>query len=128
MGGNVDLMFDTAVTAVPNMRAGKLVGLGVASPARSPLAPDLPTVAEGMPGFEADSWNRLMAPAGTPPAVIARIQAEVAKFVRDADVTERFATLGADPLGNAPAEFARFTQEETARYARLVRDARIKVE
>ena len=128
MGGTVDLMFDTAVTAVPNIRAGKLVGLGVASPARSPLAPDLPTVAEGVPGFEADSWNGLMAPAGTQQPVIARIQAEVAKFVHDADVKERFATLGADPLGNTPAEFARFLQEETLRYARLVREAKIKVE
>ncbi len=128
MGGNVDLMFDTAVTALPNIRAGKLVGLGVASPARSPLAPELPTVAEGVPGFEADSWNGLMAPVGTPQPVIARIQAEVARFVHDADVKERFATLGADPLGNKPAEFARFIQDETVRYARTVREARIKVE
>lgn len=128
MGGNVDLMFDTAVTALPNIRAGKLVGLGVASLARSPLAAELPTVAEAVPGFEADSWNGLMAPAGTPAPVIARIQAEIAKFVREPDVKERFNTLGADPLGNTPAEFARFIQEETARYARLVREAKIKVE
>ena len=128
MGGNVDLMFDTAVTALPNIRAGKLVGLGVASLARSPLAPELPTVAEGVPGFEADSWNGLMAPAGTPQPVIARIQAEVARFVHEADVRERFATLGADPLGNTPAVFARFIQDETARYARTVREAGIKVE
>jgi tripartite-type tricarboxylate transporter receptor subunit TctC len=128
MGGNVDLMFDTAITAVPNIRSGKLLGLGVASPQRSPLAPDLPTVAEAVPGFEADSWNGLMAPTGTPAAAIARIQAEVARFVHEADVKERFATLGADPLGNTQAEFAQFIKTETAHYARLVKEANIKTE
>ena len=128
MGGNVDLMFDTAVTALPNIRAGKVVGLGVASLTRSPLAPDLPTVAEGVPGFEADSWNGLMAPAGTPPAVIARIQAEVAKFVRDADTKERFATLGADPVGNSTADFAKFLAAETVHYTKLVKEAKVKVD
>jgi tripartite-type tricarboxylate transporter receptor subunit TctC len=128
MGGTVDVMFDTAVTALPNIRAGKLVGLGVASPTRSPLAPDLPTVAEGIPGFEADSWNGLMVPAGTPAAVVARLQAEVAKFVRDADVKERFATLGADPVGNGTAEFAGFLKAETTHYTKLVKEANLKVE
>jgi tripartite-type tricarboxylate transporter receptor subunit TctC len=128
MGGTVDVMFDTAVTALPNIRAGKLVGLGVASPQRSPLAPELPAVADAVPGFEADSWNGLMAPAGTPPAVIARLQAEIAKFVRDADVKERFATLGADPVGNSTADFAQFLRMETVHYTKLVQEAKVKVE
>lgn len=128
MGGTVDLMFDTAVTALPNMRSGNLVGLGVASLTRSPLEPNLPTVAEAVPGFEADSWNGLMAPAGTPAPVIARIQAEVAKFVQDADLKERFATLGAAPLGNTAAEFAQFLKVETAHYTKLVKDANIKTD
>ena len=128
MGGQVDVMFDTAVTALPNIRTGKLVGLGVASPARSPLAPELPTVQEAIPGFEADSWNGLMVPAGTPAAVVARLQAEVARMVRDADVKERFATLGADPVGNSTAEFAAFLKTETAHYTRLVKEANIKVD
>ncbi len=128
MGGTVDVMFDTAVTALPNIRAGKLVGLGVASPARSPLAPDLPTVAEAIPGFEADSWNGLMAPAATPPAVIARVQSEMAKLVRDAEVRERFAAMGADPVGNSTADFAQFIKAETVHYTKLVKDANLKVE
>jgi len=128
MGGNVDLMFDTAVTALPNIRAGKVIGLGVASLTRSPLAPDLPAVAEAVPGFEADSWNGLMAPAGTPPAVIARLQAEVAKMVRDADIKERFATIGADPVGNSTADFAKFLAAETIHYTRLVKEAKVKVD
>lgn len=128
MGDNVDVMFDTAVTAMPNIRSGRLVGLGVASPARSAQAPNLPTVAEAVPGFEADSWNGLMAPAGTPPAVIARIQAEVAKFVHDADIVERFATLGADPVGNSTSDFAQFLKAETIQYTRTVREAKLKVD
>jgi tripartite-type tricarboxylate transporter receptor subunit TctC len=128
MGGNVDVMFDTAVTALPNIRSGRLIGLGVASPQRSPLAPELPAVAEAIPGFEADSWNGLMVPAGTPTAVVARLQAEIAKFVRDADVKERFATLGADPVGNTTAEFAQFLRAETIHYTRLVQEANIKVD
>ena len=128
MGGTVDLMFDTAITAMPNIKSGKLVGLGVASPKRSPLAPDLPSVADAVPGFEADSWNGLMAPAGTPAAVINRIQAEVAKFVQDTDVKERFATLGADSVGNTTAEFTQFLKNETVHYTRLVKEANVKVE
>jgi tripartite-type tricarboxylate transporter receptor subunit TctC len=69
-----------------------------------------------------------MAPAGTPPQVIARIQAEVAKFVRDADVKERFATLGADPVGNSTADFAQFLRAETAHYTKLVQEAKVKVD
>jgi tripartite-type tricarboxylate transporter receptor subunit TctC len=85
-------------------------------------------VAEGIPGFEADSWNGLMAPAGTPPAVIARLQSEVAKLVRDRSVLERFATIGADPVGNSTSEFATFLKGETTHYTRLVKEANLKVD
>ena len=128
LGGTVDLMFDTAVTALPNMQSGKVVSLGVASLVRSPIAPDIPTIAEAVPGFEADSWNGLMAPASTPPAVVARLQAEVARFVQEADVKERFANLGADPVGNSTEAFARFLEVETAHYTQLVQKANIKVD
>ena len=128
MGDNVDLMFDTAVTAMPNMRSGRLVGLAVSSPNRSPMAPDLAPVADTVSGFEADSWNGLMAPAGTPAAVIARIQGAIAKFVHDKDMVERFATMGADPVGNSTSDFAQFLKAETAQYARIVKEANIKVE
>ena len=128
MGGTVDLMFDTAVTAVPHIRSGKLVGLGVASLQRSPFLPDLPTVADAVPGFEADSWNGLMAPAGMPAPIVARIQAEVARLVQDADIKQRFATIGATAVGSSPEEFARFLKTETLHYAKLVKDANIKVD
>lgn len=128
LGGNVDLMFDTAVTAIPNLKAGKLRALAVSSAKRSSIAPELPTVAETIPGFEADSWNGLMAPAGTPSAAIARLNAEVAKMIRQPDVQERFASLGAEPGGGSPAEFAAFLAAETERYAKLVKEANLKIE
>jgi tripartite-type tricarboxylate transporter receptor subunit TctC len=128
MGDNVDLMFDTAVTAMPLIRSGRLIGLAVSSPGRSPMAPELAPVADVVPGFEADSWNGLMAPAGTPAAIIEQIQAAIAKFVNDKDLTERFATLGADPVGNSTADFAKFLKAETIQYGRTVKEANIKVE
>jgi tripartite-type tricarboxylate transporter receptor subunit TctC len=128
MGDNVDLMFDTAVTAMPLIRSGRLIGLAVSSPGRSPMAPELAPVADVVPSFEADSWNGLMAPAGTPAAIIEQIQAAIAKFVNDKDLTERFATLGADPVGNSTADFAKFLKAETIQYGRTVKEANIKVE
>jgi tripartite-type tricarboxylate transporter receptor subunit TctC len=128
MGDNVDLMFDTAVTAMPLIRSGRLIGLAVSSPGRSPMAPELAPVADVVPGFEADSWNGLMAPAGTPAAIIEQIQAAIAKFVNDKDLTERFATLGADPVGSSTADFAKFLKAETIQYGRTVKEANIKVE
>ncbi|MBV7486966.1 tripartite tricarboxylate transporter substrate binding protein [Bordetella sp. BOR01] len=128
LGGNVDLLFDTAVTAVPNMRAGKLVALAVSGAERSKIAPDLPTVAETLPGFEAGSWVGLMAPAGTPAPVIDRIQGEVARLVALPDMRARFAQMGAEPVGDTPAEFQRTLQAETQRYAQLVKAANLKAQ
>jgi tripartite-type tricarboxylate transporter receptor subunit TctC len=128
MGGSIDVMFDTAVTAIPNVKAGTLRALAVASPRRTSIAPELPTLAESLPGFEADSWNGLMVPAGTPSAVVSRLQAEVARFVTLADVKDRFALIGAEAVGSNAANFAAFLKEETERYARLVREANLKIE
>lgn len=128
LGGTVDLMFDTAVTAVPHMKAGSLRALAVSSARRTPIAPELPTLAETLPGFEADSWNGLMVPAATPSAAIARLQTEVARLVQLPDVQERFAALGAEPMGGSAGEFGRFLAEETERYARIVRQANLKIE
>jgi tripartite-type tricarboxylate transporter receptor subunit TctC len=128
LGGHIDLFFDTVVTALQNVKAGKVVPLAVSGAKRTSLAPDLPTVAETLPGFEADSWTGLMVPAGTPPEVVARLQAEVAKMLASSDVKEKFATMGAEGVGNSPAEFAKYLAEETARYAKLVKEANLKLE
>jgi tripartite-type tricarboxylate transporter receptor subunit TctC len=128
LGNNVDLAFDTVVTALANVTAGKLVPLAVSSAKRTALAPELPTVAETLPGFEADSWTGLMAPAGTPPAIVARIQAEVATMLATPDMKERFAKMGAEAVASRPVDFASYLAAETARYARLVREANLKLE
>jgi tripartite-type tricarboxylate transporter receptor subunit TctC len=128
LGGSIDLFFDTAVTALANVKGGKVVAIAVSSAKRTSLAPELPTVAETLPGFEADSWTGLVVPAGTPPAVVARLQAEVAKMVAAPDVRERFATMGAEGVGSTSAEFAKYLAEETARYAKLVKEANLKLE
>ncbi len=128
LGGTVDLAFDVMVTGLTNVKAGKLVPLAVSSAKRTSLAPELPTVAEFLPGFEADSWTGLMAPAGTPSAVVARLQQEVAKMLATQDLKDRFATMGAEGVGSTPADFAKMLADETERYARLVREANLKLE
>jgi tripartite-type tricarboxylate transporter receptor subunit TctC len=128
LGGTVDIAFDVMVTGLTNVKAGKLVPLAVSSAKRTSLAPDLPTVAEFLPGFEADSWTGLMAPAGTPPAVVARLQQEVVKMLASQDLRDRFAAMGAEGVGSTPAEFAKMLADETERYARLVREANLKLE
>jgi tripartite-type tricarboxylate transporter receptor subunit TctC len=128
LGGHIDLYFDTVVTALQNVKAGKVVPLAVSGAKRTTLAPDLPTVAETLPGFEADSWTGLMVPAGTPPEVVARLQAEVAKMIASPEVKEKFAAMGAEGVGNPPSEFAQYLAEETARYAKLVKEANLKLE
>jgi tripartite-type tricarboxylate transporter receptor subunit TctC len=128
LGGHIDLFFDTAVTAMQNVKAGKVVPLAVSSAKRTSLAPELPTVAETLPGFEADSWTGLMVPAGTPPEIVARIHAEVAAMLAHPEVKERFVTMGAEAVGSKPDEFAKQIAEETARYARLIKEANLKLE
>lgn len=128
LGGNVDIAFDTMPTALANARAGKLVPIAVSTAKRTQLAPELPTVGETIPGFEADSWTGLMVPAGTPSQIVARIQSEIAKIVASDDMKQRFSAMGADAVASTPADFKAFLDAETLRYARLVKDANLKLE
>ncbi|MCC6867361.1 MAG: tripartite tricarboxylate transporter substrate binding protein [Burkholderiales bacterium] len=128
LGGTVDVAFDTMPTAMANAKAGRLVPIAVSTAKRTPLAPELPTVGETIPGFEADSWTGLMVPAGTPPAVVARIQSEVAKIVASDEMRQRFAAMGAEGVASTPVDFKAFLDNETARYAKLVKEANLKLE
>ena len=92
------------------------------------MAPELAPVADIVPGFAAGTWTDLMAPVGTTQAVIARIQGAIAKFVHEKDTVEQFATFGAEPVGNSTADFVQFLKTETEQYARVVKEANIKVE
>ena len=132
MAGNVDLMFDNLPSAMPHIRSGRLKALAVTSAARSSALPDLPTVAEagGAPlkEFEASSWFGLLAPAGTPAEIVNRIQQETAKALATPAMRERLQAQGAIPSGNTPAEFARLIDEETKKWARVVKASGAKVD
>jgi tripartite-type tricarboxylate transporter receptor subunit TctC len=126
LSGEVQLFFAQSSAALPQWRAGKVVALGVATPKRIAAAPDLPTIAEqGFPGFDATSWYALVAPAGTPPSVIDRLHAESVRILGESDVRERIASLGAEPVGNSPSEFAALQRAEAARWTRLAKEANI---
>jgi tripartite-type tricarboxylate transporter receptor subunit TctC len=126
LSGEVQMFFAQSSAALPQWRAGKVVALGVATPKRIAAAPDLPTIAEqGFPGFDATSWYALVAPAGTPPAVIERLHAEIVRVLAEPDVREKIAGLGAEPVGNSPEEFAAMQRAEAARWTRVVKEANI---
>ncbi len=132
MGGSMDLMFDNLPSALPHIRAGKLKALAVTSAIRSAAVPELPTVAEAggaaLKGYEASSWFGLLAPAGTPADVVARVQQESAKALATPAMKERLSAQGAIPGGNAPAEFARFIDAETKKWAAVVKASGAKVD
>ena len=129
LGGQIQFMFAQTSSALPQIQSGKLRALGVASPKRTPLMPELPTIAEGgLPGFEAVSWYALLAPAGTPKEIIAKVQAEVARVLQMPDIREKLAAQGAEPVGNTPEQLAAQIRTESARYADIVKRASIKAE
>jgi len=122
MAGNTQVAFDFMISAMPFVRGGKLKGLATTGRVRSPAAPDLPTVAEaGVPGFEVIGWNGLMAPAGTPPDVVAKLNAALKKLLALPEVTERIAGLGSSAQWSAPPDFGAFVQSEIAKWAKVVK-------
>ena len=129
LAGQIQLMFAPIVAVLPQVKAGRLRALAVTSSARSAAAPEVPTLAEsGLPGYEISSWFGLFAPAGTPPAVVDRLYRESAKALQSADVRERFAQEGAEPVGSTPAEFGGYVKSEFAKYGRIVKGIGIKAE
>ena len=129
IAGQVSMYFGTTPSTLPFVKSGKLRALGVTTAKRTVAAPDLPTIAEaGLPGFEQSAWHGLLAPTGTPEPVIAKLNAEVNKLLRSADIVERFAVQGIDVIGGSPAEFAAFIRQDVAKYAKLVKTAGIKID
>jgi tripartite-type tricarboxylate transporter receptor subunit TctC len=125
IAGRVQVFFDSIPSALPHVRNGALKALAVTGPQRSPAAPDLPTVAETHPGFEMTVWQGLAAPAGTPPAVVERLYAEVAKIMAMPDVRQKLIDLGADPVSVTPAGFADHIRRENEKWRALVKSAKI---
>jgi tripartite-type tricarboxylate transporter receptor subunit TctC len=132
MSGNVDLMFDNLPSALPHIKSGRLKALAVTSAQRSGALPDLPTVAEAggaaLKGYEASSWFGLLAPAGTPAEIVNRVQAETAKALATPALKERLLSQGAIPSGSPPAEFAKFIDAETKKWAQVVKASGAKVD
>lgn len=127
--GHVPFYFGNMSAALPQARGGRVRPLAVTSAARSPTAPEVPTLAEaGVPNCEISEWNALIAPAGTPPAVIARLHMEIARIMRLEEIKAKFADLGADAIGSTPEELAAFLRVETAKWAEVVKAANIRVE
>ena len=122
IGGQVQMMFDAVTTMNEQVRAGKVRALGTTGRERSSVLANVPTIAEaGVPGYEATIWLGLMAPKGTPPAIVNKLNAEIAKIVSRADVRDEWAKQGAVPMVMTPEEFTRYTSDDIAKWARIVR-------
>ena len=130
LGGQLNYMFDTVITSVPHLRAGRLRGIGVTALRRASSLPEVPTLDElGLKGFELTQWQAVVAPAGTPKPVIDLLYREVAKALKMPDVIERLATQGGNELvGNTPQDFAQVIKSDLAKYAKLVKAANIQVQ
>jgi tripartite-type tricarboxylate transporter receptor subunit TctC len=129
VAGRLNMMMANLTTAQPHIRAGKLRGLGVGKAKRSPLFPEMPTIAEaGVKGYEANNWNGVVAPAGTPRAVIEKLHREIVATLQEPAIAERMAKAGLEPVGDTPAQFAQYLKAEAAKWGRLVKTAGIKAE
>jgi len=129
IAGRVQVMLDTAASAMPHVRSGKLRALAISAPARSRELPDLPTFAEGgLPQYETNAWYSMHAPAGTPPQIVRRLNTELVAILRDPDIVGRFKQLSTDPVGNSPEEFAAFVRAELDKYARIIKAAGIRLD
>jgi tripartite-type tricarboxylate transporter receptor subunit TctC len=129
IGGQIELMFADFAISLPQVKAGKIKPLAVTSLQRHPFLPDVPTVAEsGYPGFEALSWQGLFAPAGTPPAVVTKLNAEVVKALSTPDMRDYFASQGFVTGGDTPAQFRAFIEREIPKWARIIKEANVTVQ
>jgi tripartite-type tricarboxylate transporter receptor subunit TctC len=130
IAGNVDIMFDNIPSAINFIKAGRLKALAVTSAKRSAALPDLPTVAEAanLPGYEATSWFGILVPANTPPDLVKLINTEVVRAINSPAVRERYAAMGAEPVGNTPEQFANFIKSEIAKWTRVVKESGASVD
>lgn len=128
IGGQVPLMVQPTTTAVPQIKSGKLIGLGTTSTKRLSVLPDVPPIAEAVPGFAADGWQGLMAPAGTPPAIVERLRAEVAAVLALPETTERLSALAIGAWPSTPQEMQATIVADTAKWGKVIADARIEAQ
>jgi tripartite-type tricarboxylate transporter receptor subunit TctC len=129
VGGQVTMTFDNITTAWPLAKGGKLRALAVTTAMRSPIAPDVPTLAEaGLAGYEIGSWQGLFAPAGTPPEIVRRLNVEMVKIINMPDVRDKLIGLGAEPVANTPEEFSALVKTEVVKWAGVVKQSGARVD
>jgi tripartite-type tricarboxylate transporter receptor subunit TctC len=123
VGGQVQMLISVIPAALPTVRAGRVKALGVTSAKRTPLVPDVPTIAEAVPGYEFIGWYSLVAPARTPAAILAKLNAEVVKAVKTSELGERLSSLGADPIGSTQEELAAYLPQQVEKMRKAVKDS-----
>ncbi|MCC2595861.1 tripartite tricarboxylate transporter substrate binding protein [Pusillimonas sp. MFBS29] len=129
MGGQIEMMFDNLPASLPNIKSGRVKALAVTTKKRSAAAPDIPTMEEeGVTGFESQGWFSILAPAGTPPAILEKLNTEVNKILATDTFKQRLANVGAEPMGGSIADFRALLDTETKRWAEVIEFANIKVE
>jgi len=128
MAGQIDLAIDNLPSALPHIRSGRLVALGVSSLKPAAQLPEIPTIASLLPGYSAESWFVLVAPRGTPATLIERLSVEADRILRRPEVIERFRGLGAEPVGGTPQSLAQFIAQETTKWKEVVRVSGAKID
>lgn len=129
LGGQVNMMFDSITSAKPHIRAGKLRALGVTSARRSSALPEVPAIAEaGIMGYEVSPWFAVFVPAKTPKVIVERLHAELTRALKSADTLERFAAIGAEPIGSTPQQLAAHLKQETERWSAIIRERNIRAD
>ena len=129
LGGQVAMSFDTITPVLQHIKGGKLRALAVTTAKRSAVLPDVPTLEEaGLKGFDIGTWFGVLAPAGTPKDIVAKLNAEMVKIIKSPDFGERMRAIGADPIGDSPADMAGRIREETVKFAKLVKEGKVTIE
>jgi tripartite-type tricarboxylate transporter receptor subunit TctC len=128
IGGRVTMLFTTTISAAPHIKTGKVKGLALTSAKRLDSMPDLPTIGETLKGYQAEAFQGMVAPAGVPRAIVDKLAQEVVAIVRLPEIGKTFEAAGAIPIGSRPVEFGAFLKAETAKWAKVIKDAGIKLE
>jgi len=125
MSGKIDLLFDSLPSGLPHVREGRLKALGITSAKRSPLLPDLPAIAESVPGYETVTWFGLYGPKGLPADIVARVNTGINQALQDADVKDRLARLGIEPVGGTPQQFATMAAADRAKWKKIIDERKL---
>jgi tripartite-type tricarboxylate transporter receptor subunit TctC len=125
VSGKVDVLFDSVASALPHIKDGRVRALGISSAQRSPLLPELPAIAETVPGYETTTWFGMYGPKGLPADVVQRLNAAVNQALQDAEVKDRLARLGIEPVGGTPQQFAAYADADRAKWKKIIQERKL---